>query len=241
MAVPFDTDAMHTVDPSQLPGDVLYPLIISAIVPRPIAFVSTLSASGVGNLAPFSYFNVMAHNPPHVCIGFAASRLRPHGRKDTLFNLLETGEFVVNIMSEWFIEAANYCCGNFEYGEDEMELSGLTPLPSVKVKPPRVKESAVHMECQLRHSYEVKDNKGAVTGTIVIGEVVMMHVHEGVAGRSPSGKLVVSMQHYQPVSRLGGNTYARTSGMYDLPRPDRGPDQKELAYTSRPSAAVLSN
>ncbi|KAI7842377.1 hypothetical protein COHA_004016 [Chlorella ohadii] len=231
---------MHTVDPSQLPGDVLYPLIISAIVPRPIAFVSTQSSSGLGNLAPFSYFNVMAHNPPHVCIGFAASRLRPHGRKDTLHNLLETGEFVVNIMSDWFIEAANYCCGNFDYGEDEMELSGLTPLPSLKVKPPRVKESAVHMECQLRHSYEVKDGKGAVTGTIVIGEVVMMHVHEGVAGRSPSGKLVVSMQHYQPISRLGGNTYGRTSGLFDLPRPDRDPvSQEKLQYTSKASTAAL--
>ncbi|PSC71889.1 Flavin reductase-FMN-binding domain containing [Micractinium conductrix] len=229
---PFASNEMRAVDPSQLPSDVLYPLIISAIVPRPIAFVSTQSAAGEGNLAPFSYFNVVAHAPPHVVIGFASSRLRSHGRKDTLVNILETGEFVVNIMSEWFVEAANHCCGNFDYGEDEMQLSGLTPRPSVKVRPPRVAESAVHMECLLRHNYEVKNAAGDVTGTIVIGEVVMMHVHEGVAGRSPSGKLVVDIEKYKPVSRLGGNTYARTSGLFDLPRPDRGPKQQELRYTS---------
>jgi flavin reductase (DIM6/NTAB) family NADH-FMN oxidoreductase RutF len=127
---------------------------------------------------------------------------------------------VVNIMSEWFVEAANHCCGNFDYGEDEMALSGLTPLPSVKVpweaaaavcavnqttsqegtsiglaphaavqvRPPRVKESAVHMECELRHTYDVKDASGRVTATIVIGEVVLMHVHEGVAGAFATGK-----------------------------------------------------
>lgn len=233
---------MHTIDPAQLASDVLYPLCISAVVPRPIAFVSTQSSAGVGNLAPFSYFNIVAHSPPHVVIGFAASRLRPHGKKDTLVNILETGDFVVNIMSEWFIEAANYCCGNFDFGKDEMELSGLTPMPSVKVAPPRVAESAVHMECQLRHTYEVKDGSGAVTGTVVIGEVVMMHVHEGVAGRSPSGKLVVDVERYKPMSRLGGNTYARTTGLFDLPRPDRAASstspaaqQHPLVYTSTPA------
>lgn len=238
--LPFPGSEMHTVDPSQTASDVLYPLIISAVVPRPIAFVSTQSAQGVGNLAPFSYFNVMSHNPPHVAIGFATSQLRPHGRKDTLVNVLETGEFVVNIMSEWFIEAANHTCGNFDYGDNEMELAGLTPLPSVKVKPPRVAESALHMECVLRHSYELKEPRsGRVTGTIVIGEVVLMHVHEGVAGRSPSGKLVVDIDKYRPMSRLGGNTYARTSGLFDLPRPDRalgGPHaQQPLKYTSTPA------
>ncbi|KAL4444869.1 hypothetical protein ABPG77_003919 [Micractinium sp. CCAP 211/92] len=237
---PFPGSEMHTVDPAQTTSDVLYPLIISAVVPRPIAFVSTENSEGVGNLAPFSYFNVMSHNPPHVAIGFAASSLRPHGRKDTLVNILETGEFVVNIMSEWFIEAANHTCGNFDYGDNEMEISGLTPLPSVKVKPPRVAESALHMECVLRHSYELKDPRsGKATGTIVIGEVLLMHVHEGVAGRSPSGKLVVDIEKYQPMSRLGGNTYARTSGLFDLPRPDRALGgqhaQQPLKYTSTPA------
>lgn len=232
---PFGSDEMHTVDPAKLPTDAMYPLIISAVVPRPIGFVSTQNSEGRGNLAPYSYFNVMAHNPPTVAIGCSASRLRSHGRKDTLVNILETGEFVVNIMSEWFVEAANHCCGNFDYGEDEMELSGLTPLPSIKVKPRRVKESAVQMECVLRTTHEVKDSSGTVTCVIVIGEVVLMHVHEGVAGKSPSGKLVVDINKYRPISRLGGNTYGRVAGLFDLPRPDRGPTQQKLQYTSTAS------
>ncbi|KAL4859768.1 hypothetical protein ACK3TF_000057 [Chlorella vulgaris] len=268
---PFGSDEMHTVDPAKLPTDAMYPLIISAVVPRPIGFVSTQNSEGRGNLAPYSYFNVMAHNPPTVAIGCSASRLRSHGRKDTLVNILETGEFVVNIMSEWFVEAANHCCGNFDYGEDEMELSGLTPLPHDNersaesqcavagrgcmmtwkppahtsldcnstscdhVKPRRVKESAVQMECVLRTTHEVKDSSGTVTCVIVIGEVVLMHVHEGVAGKSPSGKLIVDINKYRPISRLGGNTYGRVAGLFDLPRPDRGPTQQKLQYTSTAS------
>jgi hypothetical protein len=88
---PFGSDEMHTVDPAKLPADAMYPLIISAVVPRPIGFVSTQNSEGRGNLAPYSYFNVMAHNPPTVAIGCSASRLRSHGRKDTLVNILETG------------------------------------------------------------------------------------------------------------------------------------------------------
>lgn len=218
---PFHSAETVTVDPAQVGADHLYPLMISSVVPRPIAFISTRNDAGIGNLAPFSYFNVVAHNPPHVVVGFARSRERDHGRKDTLVNILETREFVANLISEWFVEAANHCCGNFEYGEDEMQLAGLTPAPSVKVAPPRVKESAVSLECQLRHTYDTKDREGTITGTIVIGEVVMVHVHQEVAGRSPSGKLVVDINKLRPISRLGGNTYGRTGGLFDLPRPDR--------------------
>lgn len=130
---------------------------------------------------------------------------------------------MVNIISEWFVEAANHCCGNFEYDEDEMAAAGLTPAPSARVAPPRVAEAAVQMECRLAHSYEIRDTTGAVTTTVVLGEVVLLHVARGVAGASPSGKLVVDPDRLAPVSRLGGNTYGRTAGMFDLPRPDRGP------------------
>jgi flavin reductase (DIM6/NTAB) family NADH-FMN oxidoreductase RutF len=130
-------------------------------------------------------------------------------------------EFVVNIISEWYVEAANHCCGNFDYGDDEMQLSGLTPLPSVKVAPPRVAESAVQLECKLAHTYEVKDANGKVTTTIVIGRVLMVHVAEAVAGASPTGKLIVDVDKLFPISRLGGNTYGRSEGLFDLPRPDR--------------------
>lgn len=102
-----------------------------------------------------------------------------------------------------------------------MTLSGLTPVPSLKIKPPRVAESAVQLECVLRHTYEAKGPGGKGGSTVVIAEVVMWHVAQGVAGASPSGKLVVDVAKLKPISRLGGNTYGRTSGLFDLPRPDR--------------------
>jgi len=100
-----------------------------------------------------------------------------------------------------------------------MSLSGLTPVPSQKVTPPRVAESAVQLECIVRHVYDASSSTGG--STVVIGEVVMWHVAEGVAGKSPSGKLVVDIQKLRPISRLGGNTYGRTNDIFDLPRPDR--------------------
>ncbi|KAL6779259.1 hypothetical protein ACKKBF_B18175 [Auxenochlorella protothecoides x Auxenochlorella symbiontica] len=234
LPAPF-SDKYHDVDPATTPSAVLYPLVISAIVPRPIAFISTLNAAGsVGNLAPYSYFNAVAHDPPTLAIGFCASSIRDHRRKDSLVNIVETGELVVNIISEWFVEAANHCCGNFDYGQNEFELSGLTPMPSVKVKAPRVRESAVQMECKVVHSYEVRNAAGAVSTTVILAQVVLMHVADGVAGASPSGKLVVDLAKYAPISRLGGNTYGRVKETFDLPRPDRTPAQKHIQYTSQP-------
>lgn len=220
----------HDIDPETTSPEALYPLVISSIVPRPIAFVSTIGPDGkTGNLAPFSYFNTVGHAPPLVAIGFATTKLRDHGLKDTLYNILETGEFVVNIISEWYVEAANHCCGNFPYGSNEMELSGLHPQPSHKIKPPRVAEAGVQLECVLRQKYQAFKQSGGKadnadekpTTTVIIGEVVMFHIADGVSGKSPSGKLIVDINKFAPISRLGGNTYGRTSGLFDLPRPDR--------------------
>ncbi|KAK9823932.1 hypothetical protein WJX72_006453 [[Myrmecia] bisecta] len=218
---PFGHDRMISLDPAVIGGAAMYPFVISSVVPRPVAFISSLSKEGEGNLSPYSYFNAVSHDPPFLAVGHCHTKGRPEGKKDSLLNILETGEFVVCIMSEWFIEAANHTCGNYDRGINEMELSGLTPVPSVKVKPPRVKESAVHFECKLRHTYDVKNDKGEVTATVVLGEVVLAHVHEGVAAKSPSGKTIVDITKYWPVARLGGNTYSRLTEIFDLPRPDR--------------------
>jgi flavin reductase (DIM6/NTAB) family NADH-FMN oxidoreductase RutF len=176
----------------------------------------------VGNLAPYSYFAAVAHDPPHVAIGCcAAADGRPGGHKDTLANILETKEFVVNIVSEWYAEAANHCCGAFPPAADERALAGLGALPSARVRPPRVAEAAVHLECRLAHAYAVRGAGGGVSTTVVIGEVLAVHVAEGAAGASPSGKLVVDLEKLRPLARCGGNTYARVGGLFDLPRPDR--------------------
>lgn len=219
--VPLQGDSFLEVDPAVQTEANLYPFVISAVVPRPIAFVSTLSSNGVGNLAPFSYFNVLGHNPPVVAIGITRAGTRGGGKKDTFKNIEETGEFVVNIISEWFVEAANHTCGPFDPEIDEMDLAGLTPIPSMKVKPPRVKESALHMECKLLNVQNFEDRNKQPSWAVVIGEVVLFHVHEGVTGSSPSGKMVVDPLKFRPVSRLGGVTYALSGPLFELKRPDK--------------------
>ena len=133
-------DAEHiSIDPKSEKS--VYSLMISGVTPRPTAFVSTLSAQGEGNLAPFSYFGLVAHDPPTVNVGIG---VKSGGvKKDTLVNIEETGEFVINMISEWLIDSATYCAGEFKKGEDEMSITGLTPQPSEVVKPPRVKGTDV--------------------------------------------------------------------------------------------------
>ncbi|CAK0787301.1 hypothetical protein CVIRNUC_010519 [Coccomyxa viridis] len=199
----------------------MYPFTISSVIPRPIGFVASLSKEGVPNLSPYSYFNVMSHDPPYVCIGGCATSGRPSKMKDTQQNLLETKEFTINLISEWFVEAANHTCGNYDRGVNEIELSGLTPIPSVKVKAPRIEESAVQFECILRHTYDVKNKKGDITATILIGEVVLAHVLEAVTTKTGHDHIIVDIDKYAPVSRLGGDSYARVTELYDIPRPGK--------------------
>jgi flavin reductase (DIM6/NTAB) family NADH-FMN oxidoreductase RutF len=219
--MPFADDAHESFDPAALAS--CYPLMISAFVPRPIAFVSTLSDSFGGNLAPFSYAGLFNHDPPTIGFSVCANPAAADRKKDTLANIDESGEFVVHIMSEWYVEAANHCCGAFARDLDEFDLSGLTRLPSARVRPPRVKEAAVAFECKLAHRHEMRNAKGEVSATLVLGEVQMVHVARAACeleGAGP-GKPTVNFARLAPLSRLGGNTYGRTSSTFDLPRPDR--------------------
>lgn len=206
-----------TLDPAK-EGHNMYSLMISSITPRPIAFISTVNNEGVGNLAPFSYFGLVSHAPPCVCVGLCHDRTK--GKKDTLVNIEQTGEFTLNMISEWFIEAANHTSGLYDYGVDEMKLSGLTPIPSTLVKAPRVAESAIQFECVLRHSYPIKDASGATTSTAVIAEVKLVHVSEGVYYNS-KGKHLVDFEKLKPIARIGGDTYAYASKTFDIPRPPK--------------------
>lgn len=193
-----------------------YKTLISAIVPRPIGFVSTVSPSGERNLAPFSYFTVVNHDPPIFTLGFSGGRGNP---KDTCKNILDTGELTINIISEWFVEAANYCSVNAPHGVDEWKFSGLTPLKSDDVAPEHVAESAFSVEARLLHSHEWKSKTDATraTGTLCIVEGVKFHVREDVINKELNGLDIAKLK---PVSRLGGITYARTVDGYEKPRPD---------------------
>lgn len=193
-----------------------YKTLISAVVPRPIGFVSTISKDGKRNLAPFSYFTVVNHDPPIFTLGFSGGKGSP---KDTCRNILDTEELTINIISEWFVEAANYCSTNAPPGVDEWKLSGLTPLDSEKVKPPHVAESAFSIEARLVHSHEwhAKSDPTRGTGVLCIVEGVNFHVREDVINADLNN---VNINKLKPVSRLGGITYGRTVEGYEKLRPD---------------------
>ncbi|KAL7423699.1 hypothetical protein Q5752_001281 [Cryptotrichosporon argae] len=206
-----------TIVPEDKAGADIYKLLISAVTPRPIAFVSTLGPDGAANLAPMSYFNIIGHNPPALMVSVAAAPKNSDGLKDTNSNIRTTREFCVSIISEPFLEAANYTSIDAPYGVSEWALSGLTQRPSETVKPPHVAESGVSMECELMHWYDLKTDAGDVTGTVCIGRIRRFHIKEGMT--DPEDPMKVLVEKLRPVSRLGGIAYGRTTQMAEVPRP----------------------
>jgi flavin reductase (DIM6/NTAB) family NADH-FMN oxidoreductase RutF len=201
----------------------VYKLLTGAVVPRPIAFVSTISADGVFNLAPFSFFNAFSANPP--VVGFSPSHSADGRSKDTLANIKAVGEFVVNIVSEEIAEQMNATSAPFPPEVDEFEATGLTPAASDMVRPPRVKESRVSMECKLLQIVEL--SRLPMGGNLVLGEVVRFHVDDDIVDdyRIDPGKL-------RAVGRMAGPTYVRTRDRFDMARPTAAPvntDAKGIA------------
>ncbi|KAI5857269.1 hypothetical protein BZA05DRAFT_331810 [Tricharina praecox] len=212
---PPTTAATLSIDPyspTRTAGDN-YRLLVSGIIPRPIGFVSTLGSTGAENLAPFSYLSLANHDPPIFTLGFSSGT---GAEKDSCRQLLETGECTINIISEDFVEAANYCAIDAPLGVSEWRLSGLTQEKSVVVKPARVRESVFSVEGKVVAKHEwVSRTTGKKTGTMVIVEGVWFHVREDAL--LENGALDVGV--LRPVSRLGGVAYGRTTEAYDLPRP----------------------
>ena len=171
---------MVSFDPARESVQNIYKLMIGAIVPRPIAFISSLDEHGVRNLAPFSYFTAVSADPPVVLFCPSVRRDDPQrglvAHKDTLLNVIATREFVINVVTDALVEKMNLTSAQVPPEVDEFELAGLTPLPSELVKPPRVAESPVQMECRLRQIIEVSDRPSG--GSIVLGEVLRFHVRE---------------------------------------------------------------
>jgi flavin reductase (DIM6/NTAB) family NADH-FMN oxidoreductase RutF len=199
------------VDPKAAGWLDTYKLLIGAIVPRPIAFVSTLSPEGIPNLAPFSFFTGVSANPPVIC--FCPMRRRgPLPHKDTLHNITVTREFVVNIVSEEFAEQMNITSADFPPDVDEFEAAGLTSISSDLVKPPRVKESHIHLECKLYLLVEVGGLDGS--GNLVLGEVVRFHIDDRYFD-----DFKIDPNQLRPIGRMGGATYTRTTDRFDLIRP----------------------
>lgn len=195
-----------------LPWQSVYKLMTGAIVPRPVGWISTVDAAGNANLAPFSFFNAVCSNPPTLLF-CPAIRARDHERKDTLKNVLATEEFVVNIVTEALAEAMNLSSGEYSSDVDEFMIAGVSKLPSVAVRPPRVAESPIHFECRLHQIVTIGETPGGAS--IVIGRVVHVHVDESVL--LPPDKIDVASLH--AVGRLAGNAYTRVSDFFELKRP----------------------
>jgi len=202
---------LHFEPGKDAPAD-LYKLMIGMVVPRPIAFVSSLDARGIRNLAPFSYFMACSADPPVVCF-VSAHRSGPLPAKDTLTNILATKEFVVNIVSEDFVERMNLTAADVPPEVDEFMLAGLTPLASELVQPPRVAESHAHMECRLRQTLPISNAVGA-TNTIIFGDVLRFHVDEAVIDGYK-----IDPAKLKAIGRMGGPTYTRTRDLFYLIRP----------------------
>jgi flavin reductase (DIM6/NTAB) family NADH-FMN oxidoreductase RutF len=187
-----------------------YKLMIGSIIPRPIAFVTTLSKEGVLNGAPFSYFNIVSSNPPMVSLAIQRSGGM---QKDTARNIMVSKEFVIHIVDEQNVEKINETAASLAPEQSEVEQAKLTPVQSVKVAVPGVKEAKIRMECSLEHSLELggSDTPGC---DLIIGKVVQFHIQDEIYenGRiNPAGLAAVS--------RLAGQDYARIGEIFSIDRP----------------------
>jgi flavin reductase (DIM6/NTAB) family NADH-FMN oxidoreductase RutF len=189
----------------------VYHLLVGIVTPRPIAWVTSVDSAGHLNLAPFSFFNAFGANPP--IIVFSPTLRRDGTKKDTLRNVEATGEFVLNAAVESLAELMNLSSSELPPDQSEIDLTGLSLLPSVKVRPPRVAGCPTHMECKVRQIMSM--GSGPIAANLVIGEVVAIHVDDAVL--DSAGK--VDPRKLKTVARLGGDWYCRTSDLFEMVRP----------------------
>lgn len=200
-----------TIDPAAAAVPDVYQALVGIVTPRPIAWVTTLSASGVVNLAPFSFFNVFGANPPVVV--FSPTLRRDGTKKDTLRNLEYLGEFVVHAATAPLAEVVNLTSRELPPDESEVALAGLHTQPSVKIRPPRLRESPTALECVVRQI--IPCGSGPIAGNLVIGEVVLIHVADEVL----DGAGGIDPRKLRTVARLGGLYWCHTSDLFELKRP----------------------
>lgn len=204
---------MVSINPKDISTVKLHGYLQSAVAPRPIAFASTISASGKPNLSPFSFFNVFSANPP-ILIFSPARRVRDNTTKHTLENVHVIKEVVINIVDFNIVQQASLSSTEYAEGIDEFLKSGLTKIPSELVKPYRVAESPVQFECKVNEIVALGENGGA--GNLVICEVVRIHIHERVLDENGN----IDQQKIDLVSRLGNNWYSRANaGLFEVEKP----------------------
>jgi flavin reductase (DIM6/NTAB) family NADH-FMN oxidoreductase RutF len=196
-------------DLDQVPEPIAYKLLAATVIPRPIAWVVTKGKDGL-NAAPYSFFNVMGSAPPTIALGLMAAPDR--GFKDTALNILETGEFVVNLVPEKLVQAMNLTSVDAPREVDELALAGLATLPSAHITPPRIADSPVAFECRALSS--------VVTGpcqTVVIGRVLAVHVQDRYL--RDAARAHIETDALDLVARSFGSEYIRSHDRFELPRP----------------------
>ena len=199
------------IDPASAPPRDVYRMMVSLITPRPIAWVSTLSPQGISNLAPFSFFNGIGANPPTLL--FCPVNNRHGQKKDTLRNVETTPEFVVNVVPYALAKPMNDTSEELPYEVSEFEKVGIATEASTRVKPPRVKDSPIHLECVVHQILNL--GTGPLGANVVIGRILLIHVADSVLG--PDGQ--IDPLKLDTIGRMGGSTYTRTTTLFDLTRP----------------------
>lgn len=208
------------ITPASLPWKSIYKILTGSIVPRPIGWISSVDLNGRPNLAPFSFFNAVCANPPTVLF---CPMIRPlDGQpKDTMNNVRQTKEFVVNIFGEELIHEMNATSVEAPAAWNEFEIAGLETAPSLTVSPPRVRKAPIHFECRLNQIVEISREPGG--GFIVIGTVVHIHIDESAL----AGEDKINLSALKPVGRLVGNYYTRVTDLFEMERPKSKFQEKE--------------
>lgn len=202
--------SLLSIDPASLSERENYKFLIGSIIPRPIAFVTTISKDGIINGAPFSYFNIVSSNPPMISLSIQRSAGRP---KDTARNIIESKQFVVHIVDENNVEKINETAASLPSDQSEVELANLTPVDSVKISVPGVKEAKIRMECLLEHSLELGglDSPGC---DHFIGRIVQFHIKSDIYD---NGR--IDPRGLAAVSRLAGHNYTKIGEIFEIERP----------------------
>lgn len=205
---------MKTIDPKNTPTSIVHSQLLAAVAPRPIAFASTIDKNGNVNLSPYSFFNVFSAKPP-IAIFSPARRVRDNTIKHTLENVYETKEVVINIVNYAMVQQMSLSSTEYPKGVNEFVKAGFTELASEMVKPPRVKEAPVQLECKVREIIELGNEAGA--GNLIICEIVLIHINENVLGENG----LIDQHKIDLVARMGYNWYCRASGesLFEVPKP----------------------
>ncbi|MDO8567629.1 MAG: flavin reductase family protein [Dehalococcoidales bacterium] len=200
------------IDPATMERSDAHNLLVSCVVPRPIAFVSTIGKDGVFDVAPYSSFAMLAVKP--MLVGFTTARRRGSGdKKRTLVNIESSKEFVLNLVTESMAKAMNQASAFYPADSDKFKAVGLTPVKADRVKPPMVAESPINMECRVVNILEF--GEFPTLTTLIIGQVVMVHARDEVCQDG-----VIQMSRFKAVGRMGGQLYCRASDIFEMRRPD---------------------